>query len=390
MQLMLRHMTLRLIGCLGAIGLVMALAGLLATAWPLIGLAVAGVISVPDMAFALALLLPSMLCGVVPLATAAAVAYVYEGWARGNELVALRAAGLPDRKLLVPGLAASGAALLFTASISLYLLPFSFRAFEDIRYGADFGAALGLLGDGYPQPIAPKVSLSFRRRVGARGLEGVTVRDGRFGDSIKFVFAERADLLQSAEKAARPALVLHHGSYRTLDATGEITPPVDFDELIFAVSDASGLPRAREWRGYYEEHVWRLLDPPPEVVADPGAREAWLAEGHRRIVLPLLCPSFAIFALGAVLASGHRRQGGARWRVLACVAGICAWYGLLVAVDAVAGRIPLVTLTYYGLAVLPGAAGILASVWGSSRARGGLLRPIARQLAPRVDGWRDP
>lgn len=241
-----------------------------------------------------------------------------------------------------------------------------------------------MLGDGYSQPIAPNVSLSFQRRLGSDGLEGVTIRDGRFGDAIKFVFAEHADFLRPAEIGGQPALLLHRGSYRTLDATGDVSPPVDFDELIFAISEPSGLSRARGWRGHYEEHIWRLLDPPAEVSADPDSRATWLAEGRRRIVLPLLCPSLAIFALGTVLACGQRRQDTETLRLPYAVGGVCAWYGSLIAADAVAGGSSLVTLTYYGLAILPAAAGLLMLAWGSSGWRRGAMRLIARLLFPRL------
>jgi hypothetical protein len=59
-------------------------------------------------------------------------------------------------------------------------------------------------------------------------------------------------------------------------------------------------------RGFYEEPVTRLLNPPIAVRDDSRMLAQWLVEGHRRIVNPLLCVGNVVLVLGLLV---PRRQG---------------------------------------------------------------------------------
>lgn len=381
MTLMLRHMLYRVVGYAGAVSLVLVVVVLLSTTQRMFYLLAEGAITPGQLLEALGLLVPAHIYEVVPLAVTIAIAHAYLRWSQSNEIVSLRMAGLSDWALALPGLGAATAALVLTAAMSLYFVPISFRTFEDIKYAADFNVSLSLLDEGYLQQIAPDLSMSFRRRLRTGEIEGVTILDGRKSGSFTYILAERAALVNRGGADGKRVLVLQNGTYQVRHGSEESVTPVHFEELALPVSgSALASSRIREWRGFYEEHIGRLLDPPPEVRADPDEYGEWKAEGHKRLLMPLLCLSYATFALGMMLLASYERHTAPILRIAVVAAGVGAWHGLLIATHSLVVRMPELIPAYYLTAVLPGIAGALMLISSDRGARRTAQSLVARVL----------
>src|SRR5262249_2205599 len=140
-------------------------------------------------------------------------------------------------------------------------------------------------------------------------LEGVTILDGRKPDSFTYILADQAELVTPKDGDGDRVLVLENGSYQVRSASDPDSKPINFAQLILPISDSSdGAPGWRDGRGTSEQPIGRLLDPPANVRADPNAHAFWLVEGHKRIILPLLCLSYALFTVGILLRGRYQRQ----------------------------------------------------------------------------------
>jgi len=372
-----RHMFYRVLGQTAGLSTVLCLIILLLGTQSLFYLLAEGAITLRLFLQAVVLLAPDPVYHGVPFAITIAIVHAYLKWGRNNEIVSLRMAGMPDRALAVPGLAAATIATIFAASMSLYLLPIAFRTFEDIRYTANFNLSLGLLDEGYLQQIAPNLSISFRQRLGRDEIGGVTILDGRKRGDVKYVLADRAELQNPRDSSGQRILVLRGGSYQIRRGSEERLASVTFQELTLPIADsADGSSRIREWRGFYEENIDVLLSPPADIREDPALYGDYIAEGHMRIVVPLSCLSCAAFALGLMLRATYERRSAPIRSIVAALAGTALWQTALIAAHTAVSQAPWLAPFLYVVCAAPGTIGALLLAPKSSG-----VRRASRRLA---------
>jgi hypothetical protein len=155
-------------------------------------------------------------------------------------------------------------AALFCALNALCLLPLSWARLEDIRLAILPDHSADVLQPGYQQEITPGISVALARRSpDGTTLEDIVALDGRKEHAFTQIWARRGRFLESDGISL---LLLDSGAYFVRTATG--IKKVDFDT--FSLPVPTGTPRgaAPRPRGFYEELVKRLLNPPIEVRID--------------------------------------------------------------------------------------------------------------------------
>ena len=155
----------------------------------------------------------------------------------------------------------------------------------------------------------PGLSVGFARRTrDGSTLEDIVVLDSRKEHASINIWARQARLLRTDR---RLLLLLDSGAYIVRTATG--IEKVAFDTFSLPLENGMLGEEAARTRGFYEEPVTRLLNPPSEVRNDTLAWAQWLAEGHRRIINPLLCVGNVLLVLGLLV---PKRQGNFRLKIL--------------------------------------------------------------------------
>ena len=338
-----------------------------------------GVIRAGQLAVILLTLIPMVIYLTEPLIVTTAVVYTYNEWITHNEIVILRMAGLPDRKLALPGITAAVVAMLFTASMSLYLLPVSFRIFENIVFDATSNLSIDALVDalkqGYPQEIAPNLLISSRKYLSQNEFEGITIVDGRKSDSFTYIFADHGSIVIEKEPKLQHVLLLENGSYTVRNRENDASNLTTFNMLEIPIGDDAP-PLARAWRGFFEEHITRLLDPPSTVRADAYAYGQWVAEGHKRILMPLLCVSYVTFVIGILMHSPPRKGLRGNLPAIVALAGIFLWHIIFVVTQILIAHLPILAPVFYLPPVLPFALGLFLL-----RARDRVARSPAQYIA---------
>jgi len=315
-------------------------------------------------------ILPVIFYHASPEIVSIAVAWQYHHWIENREVLTLRNAGRSCRQIACPGIIAAVLAASFCALNSLCLLAPSWGSLQDIRLEAEANPSVDALQPGYQQEIIPGISVGFTRRgLDSRTLEDIVVLDSRKEDAFISIWARRGSFLRTDEVFL---LLFDSGAYIVRTATG--TEKVAFDTFSLPVRVGMLGGKAARTRGFYEEPVTRLLNPPSDVSNDTLVLAQWLTEGHRRIINPLLCVGNVILVLGLLV---PRRQGDFRLRILLVLAVASA-----LATNTLPD--PIVLMTMRNIDFLP----FLYLLPAVPTIVGGLLLVGSDLRSPMFSGWR--
>jgi len=299
------------------------------------------------------LTVPTVLCQTVPIAAGLATIKLYHRWIGDNEVICMRAAGMTDWSIALPGVLAACLASILAGAMSLFFLAATFPSLSDIVFVAKFAPPLSSLREQQVAEIAPKVSISFMRRSSAAVVKDVTFWDWSNPKKSTYIRAESGTFFTDDWGEF---LLLQRGSVKSSvagrDADDE--EPVAFERMTLPLRPKIDLKL--RGRGYYEEHVNLLLDPPAKVRNDPVEWRRWTAEAHHRIIIATLCLNYVLLVAGVMISARFQRVG-ILWRSASLVVVIFALYGLLIQahVGVIYGVVPLALL--YLFAVGPAAIG---------------------------------
>src|SRR6516164_2334420 len=315
-------------------------------------------------------ILPVIFYHASPEIVSIAVAWRYHQWIENNEVLTLRSTGRSCRQIACPGIIASLLAGSFCALNSLCLLAPSWGILEDIRLEALTNPSVDALQAGYEQEVIPGLSVGFARRtLDSSILEDIVVLDSRKEDAFINIWARRGRLLRTD---ADLLLLFDRGAYIVRTTTG--TEKVDFDTFSLPLESGMLGGMTAHARGFYEEPVTRLLNPPSEVRNDTLVWAQWLAEGHRRIINPLLCVVNVVLVLGLLVPG---RQGDIRLKILLVLAVASA-----LATNTLPD--PIVLMAIRNIDFLP----LLYLLPAVPTIAGGLLLVGSDMRSPMSSGWR--
>jgi lipopolysaccharide export system permease protein len=322
-----------------------------------------------------ALLLPSMLTVILPVAGFLTTALVYNRFINDGEFIALSACGLSHLRLARPGilLALGICALLY--AVTLYALPASYRSFKDMQYLIRNRYASMLLQEGVFNAPAKDVTLYIDAFDPSGELEGIFVYDARNPELPAAMMAKKGSLIQTD---GGPRFVLLHGNRQEIDKKRGVSNVLYFDEYRLDIASYAA-QAGRTWREPEEYYVTEMLSLIRRPNVPEKLRRRLAGELHFRFVWPAFAFFLSITPLIALLTGEFNRRG--KWkRILAsCIAG-----GVMAVVQiglksVVAGAPPLYWLPYAYLALL---AGISAASLGRYEAYVGPLRRLSASWRP--------
>ncbi len=249
------------------------------------------------------LLIPSFVVVILPITTYVVVQFVYHRLSGDRELTVMRSVGLSPWALSRPAVTVASLAVLAGFALSLWAVPatlFQFRAFQwEIRNTI----AAFLLQEGVFTTISDKLTVYVRTREADGGMTGIMVDDARDGTAHATILAERGQLLDGPRG---PRVLLFNGSRQEIDhQTGRL------NILTFQQNEIDLTEAARETGARFMEmaevSLTELLYPNPP---NPRDIPRWIAEGHKRLTMPLTTLSYTLVALYSALSGGFRRHGG--------------------------------------------------------------------------------
>jgi lipopolysaccharide export system permease protein len=304
------------------------------------------------------LLLPSFLLVTLPISLFFATLFTLNKMTNDRELVVLRSAGVSHWQLAKPVIALGLLGVGLCYAISLYLLPVSLQEFRRVQIAARENFSAALLLEGTYTPIANGLTIYVRAREG-NALFGIMVHDSRKPDQAMTIMARRG-VVESAREG--PRVLLFEGNRQEIDRETRKLSVLYFDQYSFEVN-LLGEER-QVWREPSERFLGELLNP-GDSEQDRQNHAKLIAEGHNRLVAPLLALSLPFIAL-FVLLPGEFNKRGQIPRLLVAVALAAAVEGIAIGGLNAAGKLLALVPLLYVNALAPIAAG---AVILTSRAR---------------------
>ena len=300
------------------------------------------------------LLLPTVFSVVLPVAVLCAVVYIYNRLTGDRELVVMRAVGLSPWSLAKPALLLALAAAVMGYAITLYLMPAGFRTFKDeqVVMRTDFSHVL--LQEGTFNTLVDGLTVYVRVRETDGTLRGILVHDSRDPALEVTMMAESGALVNSPGGLF---FLLQNGSRQEVTRTDRGINMLYFDSYsldLTPLTEQTG-DRYREPKERYLHELWGT----PRDASEEEHRAELLAEGHRRLVIPLHAVPLALFGVAAMLAGEFNRRR--QWPRVA--AGTAAGLGYIALAYAMAGLLnknPGLVPLYYLLPVAASAAALFA------------------------------
>lgn len=263
-----------------------------------------------------ALLLPSLLLVVMPFALFCAVLFAYHRLSSESELVVMKAIGLSNLQLAIPGLILSLIVTAIGYANSLYLMPTAFRDFKDLQFEIRRDFSHLLLQPGIFNAPVPNLTVYVREADDGGELSGILVHDERMPDLPVTMMAEHGMLLQGE---SGPVFVLENGNRQELARNEQEQVGLSllhFDSYTLDLTAAT-TPAGERDRRPKELFLSELFSPDDKGLSDEQ-RQRLITEGHKRVTWPLNALVFAIVGMTVMLTRRHDRRG--------------PWQGMLVAV----------------------------------------------------------
>jgi len=260
-----------------------------------------------------ALLLPSLLGLILPIALFTATIFTYNRLIMDSELVVMESSGLSKFNIAKPAMIVASAICLTGYLISFYLLHVSYLEFKDLQsFIKDNYASILLQEEVFNNPVEG-LTVFIRERKSGNILRRIFVHDNRNKSSPVTMMAEEGKFIQTA---SGPKFLLVNGTRQEIDHTSGQLSLLNFESYSLDLGSFANpiKDRGREAR---ERFIGELLNP------EPGMSEAvssqFAAEAHERLTWPLLSFSLPLIAIACLLYGDFNRRG--QWRKICFAVG---------------------------------------------------------------------
>lgn len=298
------------------------------------------------------LILPGFLVIVLPIAVFTSVAFVYNRLTMESELVVMRAAGLSQFYLAGPALLVAGAVTIICYTLTLYIMPVTYREFRDLQLTVRNEYSSVLLQEGVFNTVGDGLTVFVRARTADGQLRGILVHDSRVADRPITAMAETGAIVQSPDG---PRVIMRNGNRQEVSKdTGRLSL-LYFDRYTFDISSTREAIESR-WLEPRERFLPELFWP-SNSLDDVKNYGKLRAEGHQRLVSPLYALSFTCIVLAFLLSGEFNRRGQSRL-VLGATLAMIAVQAAGLALNSFAARMPALVPLMYLNASLPIAAGL--------------------------------
>lgn len=300
------------------------------------------------------LMLPTFLALILPVSLFTAVLFAYNRLTMDSELLVMRAAGISQTGLSKSAFLLAGIVTVIIYSLTLYLLPLSFREFKDrqVTIRNDFSTVL--LQEGVFTELATGITVFVRER-GAEGeLLGVLVHDGRNPEKPVTMMAENGALVRTDEG---PQVIMVNGNRQEVSKDSGALSLLYFDRYVLDVHSVDKTLDKR-WREPRERFLDELFFPDMTDGNNRFNAAKLRAEGHQRLTLPIYALTFTVIALAALLSGDYARRGLGK-RITTAILLIVAIQGAALGFTNLAARFPWLVPLIYLNALLPLIGGII-------------------------------
>lgn len=300
------------------------------------GLSLTGFLSITLM------VMPSYLALLLPLAMVVALINTYWRLTSDSELIVMRAMGLNQWQLALPGLALTLVVMIFGGFLTLDLTPSGYRQFKDRQTQIRDEMASILVREGAFNPLGDGLTIYVRERSSDGELRGILMHDARNELEISTIMAA-SGLVYRADNGELRAL-MRDGNRQTIDKTTGNLSLLYFDSYKVDLSSLMS-PGGNRFREATERFLGELFNPGDDLDSRNNA-DKFLAEAHRRLAWPLFPLALAMVAMAATVGGGYNRRGQIQ-RVWGGIGAVVLVQLVMLAIPQIAARAPVLNVLSY-------------------------------------------
>jgi len=292
---------------------------------------------------------PLWLTVAMPIGVFVAVIWVFHRSLADRELLVAQASGRSAHQLarapLALGLLVTG----LLAFNSVVLLPYSFGIYKQIQFKLRNSIPTVMLQDNVFIEVVDGMTMLIGKKYDDGLAENVFIHDEQKDGRTVTMTASAGRFV---EKDGQPAVILQDGQRIELNANGDAGATLLFDTHTVMITPRDRKKATRMPIEMNEDSISNLLDPsmsPSETYVSQR-----LAEGHYRIISPLLALVLALAAANGVLFGQVRQSTWSRRTMITVIIGV-GCIAALVSSRSLATQLPGLTATIYLSMLAPGA-----------------------------------
>ena len=317
--------------------------------------------------------IPLWLTVAMPIGTFIAIIWVFHRSLADRELLVAQASGRSAHQLARAPMALGLLVTSFLVFNSVILLPFSFSIYKQIQFKLRNAIPTVMLQDNVFIDVVDGMTMLIGKKYDDGLAEDVFIHDERNNGAIVTLTARVG---QFVEKDGQPAVILQDGQRVELTDAGNAGATLLFDTHTVFITPRERRQATRMPIEMNEDKIRNLLD--PATSPSPGYVDQRVAEGHYRIVSPMLALALGLVASAGVLFGQIRQSTWSRRTIVTVAVGV-ACIAALVSSRSLATQISEFRILIYLSTIVPVAIAYGMIAWQAFR---GQQVPAARQ--PRV------
>ena len=317
--------------------------------------------------------IPLWLTVAMPIGTFIAIIWVFHRSLADRELLVAQASGRSAHQLARAPMALGLLVTSFLVFNSVILLPFSFSIYKQIQFKLRNAIPTVMLQDNVFIDVVDGMTMLIGKKYDDGLAEDVFIHDERDNGAIVTLTARVG---QFVEKDGQPAVILQDGQRVELTDAGNAGATLLFDTHTVFITPRERRQATRMPIEMNEDKIRNLLD--PATSPSPGYVDQRVAEGHYRIVSPMLALALGLVASAGVLFGQIRQSTWSRRTIVTLAVGV-ACIAALVSSRSLATQISEFRILIYLSTIVPVAIAYGMIAWQAFR---GQQMPAARQ--PRV------
>ena len=305
---------------------------------------------------------PLWLTVAMPIGTFVGVIWVFHRSLSDRELLVAQASGRSAHQLARAPMALGLLVTSFLVFNSVILLPFSFSIYKQIQFNLRNSIPTVMLQENVFIDVVDGMTMLIGRKYDDGAAEDVFIHDERDDGAVVTMTAKAGRFV---EKDGRPAVILQDGQRVELTGTGEAGATLLFESHTVFIVPRDRREATRMPIEMNEDSISNLLDP----TTSPSANyiNQRVAEGHYRIVSPLLAMALGLVASVGVLWGQIRPSTWSRRTFITVAIGI-ACITALVSARSLATQIAELRALIYLSMLFPLVVAYGLIVWPSLRA----------------------
>jgi len=291
---------------------------------------------------------------IMPLGLGTAIVFTYHRLAVDSELVVMRAAGLSPMRLIQPALILAAGVMMICYALTLWITPAANSSLVGLQYKMRDSYAVFLAHPGSFNDLADGLTFYANKRGPNGSLQGILIHDVRNPENPITTMAATGQVVTTNDQ---PHMIIFNGRRQEFDRTTGKVSELAFDQYVLDLDALRNAPATR-FPDPREQTIGELLNPSPEMLRARGPMSHFTGELHARLATPLLCLSYTLIGLAAILAGGFNRRGMGG-RILLSALIIIVGQALFMTISSAVSRDAHWAALLYLVAILPAPVGFI-------------------------------